>query len=470
MRSSMLAVLGRKPARTRWARSPSRRSRLAGCTWGRMSAGPPGEANGLGSDQGLEFMVDQDVALRACGKGRLGLGRGRARAADGGLGLMGPRRVPICASEAPLRTATVWRRTRAIVTTLLAPKRRPSRVLDRAELHAGHGARGAPRIDPMKIHEYQAKELFRAAGLAVPSGRVCDTADEARAAYEALGSPVAVVKAQIHAGGRGKGGVKLVRSADEAHAAAEEILGMMLKTPQTGPEGQLVQEGLDRGGQRTSPRSTTSASCSTARRACPVVMASSEGGMDIEEVAEKTPRRSSRRPTRRRGARRVRRQDPRRGHRHPRRPRRGRRCTSWSGSRRSTPSTTAPWPRSTRSSPPTMARSSPSTRRSTSTPTRCSATTTSSSCRDLAEEDAKEIEASEVRPLYIALDGNIGCMVNGAGLAMATMDTIKLYGGEPANFLDVGGGATTENVTAAFRSCSATRTSRACSSTSSAAS
>ena len=141
----------------------------------------------------------------------------------------------------------------------------------------------------MKIHEYQAKELFRDAGLAVPSGRVCETADAAREAFAALGTPVQVVKAQIHAGGRGKGGgVKLVRSADEAYAAADEILGMMLKTPQTSAEGQLVRKVWIEEGSDIAKEYYVGIVLDR-EKGLPVVMASSEGGMDIEEVAEHTP-------------------------------------------------------------------------------------------------------------------------------------------------------------------------------------
>ena len=303
----------------------------------------------------------------------------------------------------------------------------------------------------MKIHEYQAKELFRAAGLAVPSGRVCDTADEARAAYEALGSPVAVVKAQIHAGGRGKGGgVKLVRSADEAHAAAEEILGMMLKTPQTGPEGQLVQKVWIEEGSDIAKEYYVGIVLDR-EKGLPVVMASSEGGMDIEEVAEKTPELILKAAY-----------APGEG-------------LSESDARTLAEGIGIPADLVGQAVHFLVGISKVYTQHDCSLAEINPLVTTNDgkvlaldakinfdpnamfrhddlvALRDLAEEDAKEIEASKYDLSYIALDGNIGCMVNGAGLAMATMDVIKLYGGEPANFLDVGGGATTENVTAAFR-------------------
>ena len=303
----------------------------------------------------------------------------------------------------------------------------------------------------MKIHEYQAKELFRAAGLAVPSGRVCDTADEARAAYEALGSPVAVVKAQIHAGGRGKGGgVKLVRSADEAHAAAEEILGMMLKTPQTGPEGQLVQKVWVEEGSDIAKEYYVGIVLDR-EKGLPVVMASSEGGMDIEEVAEKTPELILKAAY-----------APGEG-------------LSESDARTLAEGIGIPADLVGQAVHFLVGISKVYTQHDCSLAEINPLVTTNDgkvlaldakinfdpnamfrhddlvALRDLAEEDAKEIEASKYDLSYIALDGNIGCMVNGAGLAMATMDVIKLYGGEPANFLDVGGGATTENVTAAFR-------------------
>jgi succinyl-CoA synthetase beta subunit len=303
----------------------------------------------------------------------------------------------------------------------------------------------------VKIHEYQAKQLFREAGIQVPTGHVVATPAEAGAAFEALGQPLAVVKAQIHAGGRGKGGgVKLVRSAQEAQQAAEAILAKPLVTPQTSAEGQpvktlLVEEGcdieheyyvgitLDRGLGR------------------PVLMASTEGGMDIETVAAETPEKILKVSI-----------DPSGG------------LAAWQA-------------------------------RSLAYGLGLPAEAIKPACqlfgqltqlyldkdaslmevnplvltkdggllaldgkinfdsnalyrhpdvvemRDLDEEDPRESKAAEAGLAYIALDGTIGCLVNGAGLAMGTMDTIQLAGGSPANFLDVGGGATAEQVSAAFK-------------------
>ena len=303
----------------------------------------------------------------------------------------------------------------------------------------------------MKIHEYQAKELFRAAGLAVPSGRVCTTPDEVAAAYDELGSAIAVVKAQIHAGGRGKGGgVKLVKSKDEARAAAEAILGMMLKTPQTSAAGQLVRKVWIEEGSDIAKEYYVGIVLDR-ELSLPVVMASSEGGMDIEEVAANTPEKILKAAY-----------DPAIG----------------------LPEADAAELARGIGIPDelvgqaveflqgiaklyveldcSLAEINPLVTTNDGVVRALDAKINFDSnamfrqkdivaLRDLHEEDPKEIEAAKFDLSYIALDGNIGCMVNGAGLAMATMDVIKLYGGDPANFLDVGGGATTENVTAAFR-------------------
>jgi succinyl-CoA synthetase beta subunit len=303
----------------------------------------------------------------------------------------------------------------------------------------------------MKIHEYQAKELLRAAGLAVPSGRVCTTPDEVAAAYDELGSTIAVVKAQIHAGGRGKGGgVKLVKSKDEAREAAEAILGMMLKTPQTSAEGQLVRKVWIEEGSDIAKEYYVGIVLDR-ELSLPVVMASSEGGMDIEEVAANTPEKILKAAY-----------DPATG----------------------LPEADAAELARGIGIPDelvgqaveflqgiaklyveldcSLAEINPLVTTNDGVVRALDAKINFDSnamfrqkevvaLRDLHEEDPKEIEAAKFDLSYIALDGNIGCMVNGAGLAMATMDVIKLYGGDPANFLDVGGGATTENVTAAFR-------------------
>jgi succinyl-CoA synthetase beta subunit len=303
----------------------------------------------------------------------------------------------------------------------------------------------------MKIHEYQAKELFRAAGLSVPSGRVCETPEEAAAAYDELDSAVAVVKAQIHAGGRGKGGgVKLVRSRDEAREAADAILGMMLKTPQTSAEGQLVRKVWIEEGSDIAKEYYVGIVLDR-EKSLPVVMASSEGGMDIEEVAASTPEKILKAAY-----------DPAVG-------------LSEDQAAELSRGMGIPEELVAQSVEFLLGLAKLYTEYDCSLAEINPLVTTNDgivraldakinfdpnamfrhdaivALRDLHEEDSKEIEASKYDLSYIALDGNIGCMVNGAGLAMATMDVIKLYGGEPANFLDVGGGATTENVTAAFR-------------------
>ncbi|QDV07114.1 Succinyl-CoA ligase [ADP-forming] subunit beta [Planctomycetes bacterium Poly30] len=303
----------------------------------------------------------------------------------------------------------------------------------------------------MNIHEYQAKELLRKAGLAVPNGFVCDKPEEAAEAFDKLGTPVCVVKAQIHAGGRGKGGgVKLVRSKDEAREAADSILGMMLKTPQTGPEGQLVRKVWVEEGSDIANEFYVGVVLDR-EKGLPVVMASSEGGMDIEEVAEHSPEKilkAAYNPDR--GLEKRQAVELAKGIGIPdalvdqavaflqglSRLYNELDCSLYEIN-----------PLVTTNDGKVLALDA----KMNFDPNALFRHPEISALRDLAEEDPKEIEASKFDLSYIALDGNIGCMVNGAGLAMATMDVIKLYGGEPANFLDVGGGATTENVTAAFR-------------------
>jgi len=303
----------------------------------------------------------------------------------------------------------------------------------------------------VKIHEYQGKQIFREYGLPTPRGFPAMSVDEALDAAKKLGGKVWVVKAQIHAGGRGKGGgVKVARSLEEVRNYASAILGMQLKTHQTGPEGQkvrrlLIEEGadirkelyvgmvVDRGTQRV------------------VLMASSEGGMDIEEVAARTPEKIHKVFI-----------DPGQG---------------LSDADADEVALAIGIPQEALAQGRTVFKSL----------YKCFVETDASLAeinplilndrnqvlaldaklnfddnalfrhpdiarlRDLDEEDPLEIEASKYDLNYISLDGNIACMVNGAGLAMATMDTIKLFGGSPANFLDVGGGATAEKVTAAFK-------------------
>jgi len=303
----------------------------------------------------------------------------------------------------------------------------------------------------LKIHEYQGKEIFRKYGVPTPRGTACFSVDEAVEAARQLGGGVWVVKAQIHAGGRGKGGgVKVAKSLEQVRQFASSILGMQLKTHQTGPQGQkvrrlLIEQGadirkelyvgmvVDRGTQKVA------------------LMASSEGGMDIEEVAAKTPEKIHKVFI-----------DP---------------ATGLTDKDATEVARGIGLPESAVGEAAELLKKL----------YRCFWETDASlvevnplvlngkgsvvaldskmnfdsnalfrhpdivAMRDLDEEDPLEIEASKYDLNYISLDGQIGCMVNGAGLAMATMDTIKLFGGSPANFLDVGGGATAEKVTAAFK-------------------
>ena len=308
----------------------------------------------------------------------------------------------------------------------------------------------------MKIHEYQGKEILAQFGVPVPRGYPAFSVREANEAAQKLGGPVWVVKAQIHAGGRGKGGgVKLARSMAEVEKLSTEILGMQLKTHQTGPEGQkvrrlLIEEGADikheyyvaavtdRGTQRVA------------------IMASSEGGMDIEEVAHATPEKILKVFV-----------DP---------------ATGFTDAQGTELAIGIGIPAASHAQAidvfkklyqcymdtdcslaeinPLILEGSvdgkPGNIKALDAKFNFDANALFRhpeivAYRDLDEEDPAEIEASKFDLAYIQLDGNIGCLVNGAGLAMATMDTIKLFGGEPANFLDVGGGATAEKVTEAFK-------------------
>jgi succinyl-CoA synthetase beta subunit len=303
----------------------------------------------------------------------------------------------------------------------------------------------------MKLHEYQSKEILRKYGVATPRSVPCFSVDEAVEAAKTLGGSVWVVKAQIHAGGRGKGGgVKVAKSLDEVRDHATKILGMQLVTHQTGPAGQkvrrlLVEEGadirkelylglvVDRGTQQV------------------CVMASSEGGMDIEEVAEHTPEKIHKVYV-----------DPAIG------------LTDADADdlarKIGVPDASVPQARANLQAlykafwetDASLAEINPLILTGDGRVMALDAKMNFDSnalfrhpdivaLRDLDEEDPAEVEASKFDLSYISLDGDIGCLVNGAGLAMATMDTIKLYGGSPANFLDVGGGATTEKVTEAFK-------------------
>jgi succinyl-CoA synthetase beta subunit len=303
----------------------------------------------------------------------------------------------------------------------------------------------------MKIHEFQAKELFRKYGLPVPEGRECKTADEAARAYDELDSEVCVVKAQIHAGGRGKGGgVKLVRSAAEARAAAEAMLGMQLVTHQTGPEGQEVRRLLVEQGSAIKRELYVGVAIDR-ESSRPVLMVSTEGGMDIEEVAAQTPEKILKAKLSPAGE--LDRQDGLRLVRGLKMP---------PGLEPHTVQFLVGIAKLFCELDCSLVEVNPLVQTDDGKlvaldgkinfdPNALFRHPDLLELRDVHEEDPKEVEASRHGLSYIALDGSIGCMVNGAGLAMATMDVIKLHGGAPANFLDVGGGATKENVKAAFK-------------------
>ncbi len=311
----------------------------------------------------------------------------------------------------------------------------------------------------MKIHEYQAKKLLSDAGVAVPRGVVARTPDEAAQAFSSLGDTLAVVKAQIHAGGRGKGrfkehpqqgGVVVVRSADEARQNAQRMLGGTLVTKQTGPDGKtvkvlLIEEGLD------IARELYLAVVVDRESSGPILIASSEGGMDIEEVAAKTPEKIFREPI-----------DAGYG------------LFAFQATKlafrlgldgNAVKSAAANLPRLCRfflANDCSMTEINPMVVTKYGDLLALDAKVTFddnalfrhkafAELRDLAEEDEAEVRAANAGLSYVKLEGNIGCLVNGAGLAMSTMDLIKLHGGEPANFLDVGGGANVEQVTEAFR-------------------
>jgi len=303
----------------------------------------------------------------------------------------------------------------------------------------------------MNIHEYQAKELLKGFSVAVPRGKPAFSVEEAVEAAEELGGPVWVVKAQIHAGGRGKaGGVKVVKSIDAVRDTAQELLGKILVTHQTGPEGTevkrlYVEEGCDIGRElylgilldRATSRVT--------------VMASTEGGVEIEEVAEKTPEKIIRVSI-----------DPATGFQgfHARRLAfgLGLEGDAFKSAMRFFPALVKAY----LDLDATMVEINPLVVTGAGQLIALDAKVgfddnalyrhkDVAAMRDEDEEDPTELEAGRHELNYVKLDGDIGCMVNGAGLAMATMDIIKLRGGSPANFLDVGGGATKERVTIAFK-------------------
>jgi succinyl-CoA synthetase beta subunit len=303
----------------------------------------------------------------------------------------------------------------------------------------------------MKIHEYQGKEILRQFGVPVPRGYPAFTVQEAVEAAQKLGGSVWVVKAQIHAGGRGKGGgVKLGRSIDEVKTLAGQILGMQLKTHQTGPEGQkvrrlLIEEGADIKKEYYVAALTDRATQKVA------MMASSEGGMDIEEVAHNTPEKIIKVFV-----------DPLTGLTDEQAQQLAAGIGVPQASQAQAVDVFKKLYKTYMDTDASLAEINPLILEGNGNIKALDAKFNFDSnalfrhpeivaYRDLDEEDAAEIEASKFDLAYISLDGNIGCLVNGAGLAMATMDTIKLFGGEPANFLDVGGGATAEKVTEAFK-------------------
>jgi len=303
----------------------------------------------------------------------------------------------------------------------------------------------------MKIHEYQGKQILKKFGVTVPRGIFCQTVDEAVKAAEDLGGKVWVVKAQIHAGGRGKGGgVKVATSLEKVREYASQILGMQLITHQTGPEGQkvrrlLIEEGADIKHEYYVAALTDRATQSVA------MMASYEGGMDIEEVAHKTPEKIVKVFV-----------NPLVGLTDEQALTLSKGMGMNEASIPQCIDTLKKLYTCYMETDASLAEINPLIHEGDGTVKALDAKFNFDSnalyrqpeivaMRDLDEEDADEIEASKFDLAYISLDGNIGCLVNGAGLAMATMDTIKLFGAEPANFLDVGGGATTEKVTEAFK-------------------
>jgi len=316
---------------------------------------------------------------------------------------------------------------------------------------AGATQKTEPERDLMKIHEYQGKEILRSFGVPVPRGVAAFTVQEALEAAQKLGGPVWVVKAQIHAGGRGKGGgVKVAKSIEEVQQRAGEILGMQLKTHQTGPDGQKVRRLYIEEGADIQQEYYLSVVTDRATQRVAFI-ASSEGGMDIEEVAHSTPEKIVKVFV-----------DPLAGLSEAQ----GAELAAGVGM----PADSQPQfidvckklYQCYMDTDASLVEINPLNRDGQGNIIALDAKFNFDSnalfrhseivaLRDLDEEDAAEIEASKFDLAYISLDGNIGCLVNGAGLAMATMDTIKLFGAEPANFLDVGGGATPEKVTEAFK-------------------
>jgi succinyl-CoA synthetase beta subunit len=311
----------------------------------------------------------------------------------------------------------------------------------------------------MKIHEYQAKELFRKAGVAVLRGKVAEQPEDAAAAFKELGSPLAVVKAQIHAGGRGKGtvsdnpqqrGVQLVRSAEEARKVAQNLLGKTLVTIQTGPAGKTVNRVFVEDGCKIARELYLGIVLDRAA-ARPVLMVSSEGGVEIEKVAAETPHLIFKEHF-----------DPhvgllpyQVGKLCYRLNLKGPSVASAQKFMRALCKLYVQLDCSLCEINPLVVTESGELialdGKITFDDNALFRHKDLAGLRDLSEEDPAEVRASNTGLSYVKLDGNIGCLVNGAGLAMATMDIIKLHGGEPANFLDVGGGANEQQVTEAFR-------------------
>jgi len=303
----------------------------------------------------------------------------------------------------------------------------------------------------MKIHEYQGKEILAKFGVPVPRGIAAYTVQEAVEAAQKLGGPVWVVKAQIHAGGRGKGGgVKVAKTIDDVKRIAGEILGMQLKTHQTGPEGQKVRRLYIEDGADIQKEYYVSAVTDRATQKIAFI-ASSEGGMDIEEVAHSSPEKIITVYA-----------DPKDGLTDAQ----AKEIADGIGMPADSTAQTVDILKKLYTcymeTDAALVEINPLNRDSKGNVMALDAKFNFDSnalfrhpeivaLRDLDEEDAAEVEASKFDLAYISLDGNSGCLVTGAGLAMATMDTIKLFGGEPANFLDVGGGATPEKVTEAFK-------------------
>ncbi|MBK8098428.1 MAG: ADP-forming succinate--CoA ligase subunit beta [Planctomycetes bacterium] len=303
----------------------------------------------------------------------------------------------------------------------------------------------------MNIHEYQAKEVLARYGVPVPKGIPVDTAEQAAKAFHDLGGGLAVVKAQIHAGGRGKaGGVKLVRSADDAQNIAAGLIGKALVTPQTGPEGRVVKKLYVTQGADIAREMYLAVAMDRSARA-PVVIAAAEGGVDIEDLAHSKPEALLRVPV------------------HPVKGIQGfqiRRICFHLGLKgdqlKGGAAVIQGLLKAFMDTDASLAEINPLITTKDGQVVALDAKMSFddnalfrhkdvAGYRDLNEEDPKEVEAKKFDLNYIALSGNIGCMVNGAGLAMATMDVIQQKGGMPANFLDVGNGANKTQVTNAFK-------------------